>query len=276
MHTHTLHPDTHAAFLAEQRKDPITGDVLKAGDTVVCCAECGSAFLVDSWEYIGKNHCGQRQTLSAVPENRALVLKKRVEEGALWFDEACLRLEVLNKPVYRPIEASSSNKKLSSLIAAGVGAGMAFIGIAGLFDDLFYSFWAAIITFNVLFSSFKKLFEFDDTSYEREEEYDEQKIQVFENKFSICEGVSRYDFWKNELNGVEVYFPPTEMSFQEKELILRVEEQDGDTFEAKFWVSDYKAFLQALKPWQKSGILQIQSENRYVSAYMAEIGLLPE
>lgn len=66
-HIHRLDPQEHTAFLNEDRSDPITGEYLQAGDEVVICAACGSAFLHDSWSYIGEKHCGQRRTLRQLP-----------------------------------------------------------------------------------------------------------------------------------------------------------------------------------------------------------------
>jgi len=75
MHIHTLHARTHASFLESQRHDPITGDAFKAGDEVVFCASCRSAFLRESWDYMGQAHCGQRETLANFPEAKTLNLK---------------------------------------------------------------------------------------------------------------------------------------------------------------------------------------------------------
>jgi len=63
------------------------------------------------------------------------------------------------------------------------------------------------------------------------------------------------------------------VSTQEKKLMLSAVRKDSSIFSATLYIREYKSLLQALKPWQKSGILQIQSENRYVSTYMAEIGM---
>ncbi|MEM6298897.1 MAG: WD40 repeat domain-containing protein, partial [Bacteroidota bacterium] len=76
LNTHHLEADSH--ILKEQRFDPITGEVLKAGDKVVFCAACHSAFLDDSWEYIGGEHCNQSATLLYPPiPQEVLALEKR-------------------------------------------------------------------------------------------------------------------------------------------------------------------------------------------------------
>lgn len=80
MHTHSLRPEKHAALLAQDRRDPISGDFLKAGDEVVFCAGCRSAFLKDSWEYLGKTHCGQKETLQKAPAIHTGVKLKRVRK----------------------------------------------------------------------------------------------------------------------------------------------------------------------------------------------------
>jgi len=80
MHIHTLHPETHAALLNQARRDPISGDFLQEGDEVVFCASCRSAFLKDSWEYLGKKHCEQRRTLQEVPQIHEGVKLRKIKE----------------------------------------------------------------------------------------------------------------------------------------------------------------------------------------------------
>ncbi len=66
-------------FLDEKRKDPITGDGFEIGDEIVFCAECKSAFLKESWEYMGNKHCNQKQTLIQIPKKRNLEIRKAEE-----------------------------------------------------------------------------------------------------------------------------------------------------------------------------------------------------
>ncbi|AFM05177.1 hypothetical protein Fleli_2824 [Bernardetia litoralis DSM 6794] len=63
-----------AHFLKENRQDPITGDSFQMGDEIVFCAECKSAFLKESWEYMGNTHCNQEKTLEEVPFSKNLNL----------------------------------------------------------------------------------------------------------------------------------------------------------------------------------------------------------
>ncbi|OLE52070.1 MAG: hypothetical protein AUG51_19955 [Acidobacteria bacterium 13_1_20CM_3_53_8] len=58
----------HDAFLRQQRKDPVTKEIFKAGDRVVMCAGtgCQSAFLETSWLFRGQRHCGQSGTLKSL------------------------------------------------------------------------------------------------------------------------------------------------------------------------------------------------------------------
>jgi hypothetical protein len=74
-HTHLIHKNSPLT----QRHDPITGDAFAEGDRVVFCASCQSAFLVDSWKYMGKKHCGQSRTLKNVPEVKPLMLGLNAE-----------------------------------------------------------------------------------------------------------------------------------------------------------------------------------------------------
>ncbi|WP_338790401.1 hypothetical protein [Bernardetia sp. MNP-M8] len=66
-------------FLDENRQDPITGDGFEIGDEIVFCAECKSAFLRESWEYMGNKHCNQIQTLNQIPKAKKLEIRKIVE-----------------------------------------------------------------------------------------------------------------------------------------------------------------------------------------------------
>lgn len=81
MNIHQLDPQKHEKFLTQARIDPITGDTLEAGDTIVLCAECKSAFHSDSWAYLGNSHCNQTRTLPAIPQSTSLGhFKKRSAE----------------------------------------------------------------------------------------------------------------------------------------------------------------------------------------------------
>ena len=81
MNIHQLDPQQHEKFLTQARIDPITGDMLEAGDKIVLCAECKSAFHMDSWNYLGNRHCNQTSTLPAIPQTTSLGhFKKRSAE----------------------------------------------------------------------------------------------------------------------------------------------------------------------------------------------------
>ena len=71
MHIHKIDSslEEHQNFLAQNRKDPITGDSILEGDEVVFCAGCKSVFLKDTWEYLGKQHCEQTGMLVEFPSN---------------------------------------------------------------------------------------------------------------------------------------------------------------------------------------------------------------
>lgn len=81
IHSHFIDKHKHAHFLAQKRQDSITHEIIQAGDEVVFCSVCKSAFMVDSWEYIGRSHCHQSQTLKKVPALRSLSLdRKKIEK----------------------------------------------------------------------------------------------------------------------------------------------------------------------------------------------------
>lgn len=72
---HTLTLQENFDFLNQDRKDPITGDLIKENDEIVICSSCKSAFLKESWEYLGNRHCEQNNTLEIIPIDKSLVLK---------------------------------------------------------------------------------------------------------------------------------------------------------------------------------------------------------
>ncbi|WP_375560366.1 hypothetical protein ACE193_22110 [Bernardetia sp. OM2101] len=74
-HIHKLSTQNHFDFLNQERKDPITGDLIKEKDEIVICASCKSAFLKESWEYLGNTHCEQKDTLESIPKQNKLELK---------------------------------------------------------------------------------------------------------------------------------------------------------------------------------------------------------
>ncbi|WP_375560386.1 hypothetical protein ACE193_22225 [Bernardetia sp. OM2101] len=74
--------ETHQNFLAQNRKDPITGDSISEGDEVVFCAGCKSVFFKDTWEYLGNQHCQQSKTLKTLPSTSIHI---RVGEDILYY-----------------------------------------------------------------------------------------------------------------------------------------------------------------------------------------------
>lgn len=80
-HIHEVNERRHQAFLSEGRKDPFTKEKIKAGDRIVFCAVCKSAFLHSSWEAMRGRHCEQTETLTEFPHTLRLgdVTKLRQE-----------------------------------------------------------------------------------------------------------------------------------------------------------------------------------------------------
>jgi len=54
-----LRESRHNDFLQSRRQDPVTHKVFTAGDRVTRCATCFQPFLEQSWQAIGRTHCGQ-------------------------------------------------------------------------------------------------------------------------------------------------------------------------------------------------------------------------
>lgn len=79
-HVHQIDSNLHKKFLAEKREDPVTQELIKPEDKVVFCSVCKSAFLEDSWKYIGEEHCDKAATLATIPDspsNRRFSSKKK-------------------------------------------------------------------------------------------------------------------------------------------------------------------------------------------------------
>ncbi|WP_338766074.1 hypothetical protein WAF17_02970 [Bernardetia sp. ABR2-2B] len=97
MNTHKINPSSqeHQNFLAQNRKDPITGNSISVGDEVVFCASCKSVFLRDTWEYLENRHCEQSRTLSKFPIDSSIFLKAK-EVTLLYYISASK-----NSPVYK-------------------------------------------------------------------------------------------------------------------------------------------------------------------------------
>ena len=75
-HDHLLKERQHADFLSENRIDPITGDKIQAGNRIVICAACKSAFLEESWNYLRQQHCNQYGTLNKIPKTEKIYFKE--------------------------------------------------------------------------------------------------------------------------------------------------------------------------------------------------------
>ena len=86
INSYRIKEDEHEHFLLQNRNDPVTGDNFVEGDEVVFCSVCKSAFLKDSWQYMGNKHCNQRSTLPVFPKPRILILQKPIELPFVFVD----------------------------------------------------------------------------------------------------------------------------------------------------------------------------------------------
>ncbi|WP_338765571.1 hypothetical protein WAF17_01920 [Bernardetia sp. ABR2-2B] len=103
MHIHKIDSNTHKEFLSQNRKDPITGDLIQSHDEVVFCASCKSVFLLDTWIYLDEKHCEQSETVEKFPSSSVIHLK--IEESILFFQ--ALNSDDGNK-VNFPVEVKKS------------------------------------------------------------------------------------------------------------------------------------------------------------------------
>ncbi|WP_338760415.1 hypothetical protein WAF17_13570 [Bernardetia sp. ABR2-2B] len=74
---HLLEKELHSEFLEQGRIDPITGEQIEEGHTIVICSACKSAFFIESWEYLGEIHCNQAETLTDIPKPKSLFLEAK-------------------------------------------------------------------------------------------------------------------------------------------------------------------------------------------------------
>ncbi|WP_375560050.1 hypothetical protein ACE193_20380 [Bernardetia sp. OM2101] len=86
INSYQIREEKHQHFLLEERNDPVTGDSFSEGDEVVFCSVCKSAFLKDSWVYMGNKHCDQRATLPIFPKTKKLTLQKPIELPFVFVD----------------------------------------------------------------------------------------------------------------------------------------------------------------------------------------------
>ena len=75
--THHLEKELHSEFLKQGRIDPITGEEIEEGHTIVICSACKSAFFIESWQYLGETHCNQSETLLEIPKSKNMFLKAK-------------------------------------------------------------------------------------------------------------------------------------------------------------------------------------------------------
>ena len=77
IHAITIDRNKHESFLADQRTDPISKDLIRAGDEVVICKKCKTVFLKEIWEItLNGTHCSQTETLKELSYDEDIVESK--------------------------------------------------------------------------------------------------------------------------------------------------------------------------------------------------------
>ncbi|WP_375558633.1 hypothetical protein ACE193_12845 [Bernardetia sp. OM2101] len=110
--THHLETELHSEFLKQGRIDPITGEEIEEGHTIVICSACKSAFFIESWEYLGQTHCNQTETLAEIPKPKNMFLKaKPLEYLPFLFKKG-------NQDVDNTIHSLSENAIILGLVLA--------------------------------------------------------------------------------------------------------------------------------------------------------------
>ncbi len=136
-HIHRLESELHSEFLKQGRIDPITGEEIEEGHTIVICSACKSAFFIESWEYLGETHCNQSETLSEIPKPRNLFLEAKPLE-------------------YLPFLFKKGNKGVDNTLHGFVEnalIGIVLIVVLALVPALFFfvsPIWAFIFVFSLI------------------------------------------------------------------------------------------------------------------------------
>ena len=68
LHIHRLDSIKHRDFLAQQRRDPLTHELLQPGHEIIICANDGIAFLADCWQDACPL-CKRAETLAEIPRH---------------------------------------------------------------------------------------------------------------------------------------------------------------------------------------------------------------
>ena len=83
-----LNDTEHSIFLNANPHDPVTGDVLRAGDKVLACRKCKSVFLISSLIYLGFRHCEQSHFERKLPVSGHIKLESKMKKNH--FEAAAL------------------------------------------------------------------------------------------------------------------------------------------------------------------------------------------
>ncbi len=106
----------HEKFLSEEPHDPVTGDLLLPEDEIVLCAVCRTAFLKESWLYIGCTHCAQQHTLDHIP------FRKGDMKLSAKYTEKLKKLKIFKKVSFKKRLLAFGIDFFSSLIFTPFGA----------------------------------------------------------------------------------------------------------------------------------------------------------
>lgn len=140
LHTHHLNTTNHSDFLKQERIDPITGEKIEEGHTIVICAACKSAFFIESWEYLGNEHCHQGNTLAQIPIAKSLQLVAKPLEYLPFL---------FRKGSYYPWDKKEADKGFYKLILSMV-VGVT-LGLYLLFLSIFWLKSAFLFVLELIF-----------------------------------------------------------------------------------------------------------------------------
>lgn len=281
MHTHffTLDAQRHVDFLNEQRHDPVTGEVLRAGDEVAFCASCGSAFLRDSWEYLGESHCGQGDTLETFPETPKEIARFSTQPGEILYSKVN---PTRPKPAPPPLKAKTLFKEigLMTAFATVVAALMAYFAstpFLGTFGVLMLVYALSKIPYGSSKTP-KSLGYKNDVIARAEEEQKQYRksgyFELYENKFTYREGKKMKDYWVSRFAKVEVRFTGRQAKdkrARDSVIVLKPRDENEEIVIHYLDITHYPHFLGALKAWQKHTEVRVLSHDPEITVYLDEL-----
>ncbi|AFM05579.1 hypothetical protein Fleli_3248 [Bernardetia litoralis DSM 6794] len=258
MNTYILHSDLHKELLAQNRIDPITGDTIQEGDEVVFCAGCKSIFLKDTWNYLGKKHCNQSQTLKHIPSSfkeiklgNDILFYQSIQDSGNTHFEISPQMEgwAYKENNTGRFHAYFYGEKEAS-VKVGIYAFMFFLLLIlniPLKNEILFilSLFLFILSYPIFrYFLTQKYIEKLDTNYKK---INEHSFIIKPNGISICSphGIKEIFLHANKLKAITLSYLGT---FSSKEIVFEYDQEKSIRIKIAsfFYEDDFLVFLKAL------------------------------